>query len=96
MIRLAPELISRPDEVPIITPPARVAFKMCSILNFLFKTIVITKVDRLLAVRAKIVLVIIIVFYCAVTAKNPALKLGQNNHKKNVPINAKMLLIYVL
>ena len=50
----------------------------------------------MLAVRAKIVLPIMMLLSKGVCGIKPALKLGQNNHKKKVPIIAKILEMYVI
>ena len=73
---------------PIATPPARVAFKICSILNLFLSRADVAKVPMQLPVRDKIVLVIIWDFINGVVEKSPKLNEGQNIHRKAVPIKA--------
>jgi len=88
-IRHAPGLVIIPAEAPIITPPAKVAFYMWSIKNLFCKRAVIMKHPRLLAAKARIVFVTIMLRSKGVVEKNPALMLGQNIHRKKVPMSAK-------
>ena len=74
---------------PIATPPARVAFKICSILNLFLSKADVAKVPIQLPVRDRIVLVIICVFINGVVEKSPKLNEGQNIHRNTVPMKAK-------
>ncbi len=85
-----PGLNSIPAAAPMTTPPDKVAFKRCSIVNLdLIKALVI-KEARQLPVKAKIVFDIICVLVNGVVAPTPKLNDGQNIHKNRVPMNAKM------
>lgn len=85
-----PGLIIKPDTAPITTPPERVAFSRCSIVNFDFKNALVMKVARQLPTRDMIVFVIIWVFAKDVFANTPKLNEGQYIHKKRVPMKAKI------
>jgi hypothetical protein len=88
--KLAAGCVNNPDGAPIITPPAKVALNISSISNFYRTKAVIMNAPRQLPVKEIIVLIIIIDFYCPFTGKYPALNEGQNIHKNNVPIIAKV------
>lgn len=88
IVRLAVELVIRPDEAPIATPPANVALRISSISNFYLKKEEITKALKQLPVSAQMVLVTIRALSTGVVGKYPALKDGQNIHRKNVPKTA--------
>lgn len=76
-----------PAVAPIATPPARVAFKICYIVNLVFKEALVMKVDRQLPVNDKIVFIIIWVFVKGVGADAPKLNEGQYIQRKRVPTN---------
>jgi hypothetical protein len=75
-----------PLGAPIMTPPAKEAFKMSSIENFSRTKAVMIKVPRQLPVRAMIVFTMIRLLSYGEVGKKPALKEGQNIHKNKVPI----------
>ena len=58
IVRLAAGLVEISLTAPIITPPARVAFKISSMLNLLRNRALTAKADKQLPVKDKIVLVI--------------------------------------
>ena len=58
IVKLIPKLATMPELAPIATPPARVAFIISYMLNFLRIKLVVTNVDMQLPVRATIVLLI--------------------------------------
>jgi hypothetical protein len=78
------------------TPPARVAFKMCSMLNLSCRRVLTIKVARQLPVNEIIVLLMTRDFWNPFSAKYPALKEGQNIQRKRVPIIEKVELITVV
>ena len=80
----------KPAAAPITTPPERVAFNICSIVNLDFRKALVMKVARQLPTRDIIVLEIICVFAKDVFANTPKLNDGQNIHKKSVPMNANI------
>lgn len=88
IVRLAVELVIKPAEAPIQTPPASVAFRISSISNFYLKNEEMTNALKQLPVSAHIVLVTIRALSTGVVGKYPALKEGQYIHKKKVPKTA--------
>lgn len=57
--RIIPRLATTPEVAPLITPPAKLAFKISYILNFFLKIPLMANVERQLAVKHSIVLQII-------------------------------------
>lgn len=78
-----------PAVAPITTPPAKVALRMCSIVNLVFTAALVMKVVRQLPVSDKMVLVMIWVLVKAVGAAAPKLNDGQYIHKNSVPMSPK-------
>lgn len=93
IVKLAAGLVPKPLTAPIITPPDNVALSISYILNFSRNKALMIKVLRQLPVSDSIVLLIINVLSKAFCGKYPALKDGQNIHKKRVPIIAIVELI---
>jgi hypothetical protein len=62
MDNAAAGLVNNPDPAPIITPPAKVAFRISYMLNFPLNIAVIIQVDKQLPVNDIIVFAIIVVF----------------------------------
>lgn len=67
----------KPAAAPITTPPERVAFKMCSIVNLDFRKALVMNVAIQLPARDIIVFEIICVFAKDVFANTPKLNEGQ-------------------
>jgi hypothetical protein len=59
MAKAPPGLNRMPAAAPMTTPPAKVAFKRCYIVNLVLRKALVMKVARQLPVKAKIVLDII-------------------------------------
>ena len=89
-------LVTMPEGAPIITPPAKVALRISSMLNLPLFAVEIIKAPKQDAVSEMIVLLITMDFSRGVAAKYPALNEGQNIHKNRVPIIAKVLFIRVV
>lgn len=89
-------LVTMPEGAPIITPPAKVAFRMSSMLNLSLFAVETTNAPKQAAVSEMIVLVTTMDFSKGVAAKYPALNEGQNIHKNRVPIIAKVVLVRVV
>lgn len=83
-----PGCIIMPADAPITTPPAKVAFSICSIVNFSLTKALVAKVPRQLPVREIMVLPMICVFVKGVVENAPKLKDGQYIQRNSVPIKA--------
>lgn len=88
---LAAEFVIKPDGAPIVTPPARVALRISSISNLCLKNEENINAAIQLPASEHIVLVTMRDLYNGLFGKYPALKEGQNIHKKNVPNTAILL-----
>lgn len=71
MAKEAPGLKRMPAAAPITTPPAKVAFKRCYIVNLSLRKALVIKVAKQLPVKDMMVFEIICVLAKGVTAKTP-------------------------
>lgn len=89
MAKEAPGCRMIPAVAPITTPPAKVALRMCSMVNLDLTAALVMKVVRQLPVRDRMVFVMIWVLVKDVGAAAPKLNEGQYIHRNSVPISPK-------
>ena len=93
MDRLAAGLVITPLPAPIMTPPARDALRISSILNLSLKREDIIKVPKQLPVSDNMVFPMMRLLSNGLVGKKPALNEGQNIQRNSVPIIAMVELM---